>query len=126
MSSLWEKIRERTYKEKGSKCSLCLKEARCIHHRGYGRDVLEGKDLSPLVPLCIRCHEYIEFNKVGVKLSLKNVEKKFNRLLGKYKKNEKAKKTAAVKAKRVKKGKSWCACGRLKKYNKPTCKVCKG
>lgn len=80
-SPLWIEIRDRVYTEKGGKCIVCENIAQVIHHRGYGRDVLEGKTLSPLVPLCHKCHKNIEFTENDIKRSLNEVDAKLMVLL---------------------------------------------
>lgn len=80
-SSLWMGIKERVYQQKGTECYLCGASAGCVHHRGYGRDVLLGLDLSPLVPICSGCHQEVEFKANGEKRTLVEVQSRFNKIV---------------------------------------------
>lgn len=52
------------------KCRICPRQAKQVHHLSYARDVLLGKDLSKLIPVCRKCHELIELFPNGMKRSL--------------------------------------------------------
>lgn len=84
-SSLWRSIVRRVYQECGRGCRLCEHKATEIHHLGYGRKVLEGKTLKPLVPLCRECHERIEFTPDGTKRMMKEAHSAFMLLWNKVK-----------------------------------------
>lgn len=79
-SKLWQTIRERVIELKGNQCSLCPKRYECIHHHSYRRDVLSGKNIQPLFPLCHACHEQIEFSD-GHKRQMSEVQKIFRKLM---------------------------------------------
>lgn len=79
-SKLWQTIRERVIELKGKQCSLCPKRYECIHHHSYRRDVLSGKNIQPLFPLCHSCHEQIEFSD-GHKRQMSEVQKIFRKLM---------------------------------------------
>lgn len=81
-SALWESIKQRVYAMKGANCFLCEKKATVVHHRGYGREVLVGTNLSPLVPLCFLCHEKVELKSFSKeKRTLAESQGRFNALL---------------------------------------------
>jgi len=80
VSELWYGIRKKVIGSKGSRCSLCPNSYDCIHHHSYRRDVLSGKNIQPLFPLCNGCHERIEFAD-GRKRQLSEVQKVFRKLM---------------------------------------------
>lgn len=130
LSPLWVSIREKAFEEKGKKCCLCDNEATQVHHRGYSQEVLEGKSLKQLVPICYGCHKSVEFRDNGTKRSLHDVESKFNSKLKKYRgtidvnNNEKMKGQLGycrICGKKAKKGKSLC--NQHKRYDAPK-KIC--
>jgi hypothetical protein len=51
-SDLWKEIRSRLLP---AYCE-CGEQAVCIHHNKYTKEILLGKDLSGLEPLCNKCH----------------------------------------------------------------------
>lgn len=67
---VWANIRDRVFKEKGNKCVVCTRRATVIHHRLYSKEILEGTDIRPLIPLCWDCHNRIEYDKYGNKIHL--------------------------------------------------------
>ncbi len=79
-SDLWRSIRRRAFASKGTDCFLCKGKASEIHHTMYHRQVLEGKTLFPLIPLCRKCHVEVEFNEDGAKLRLRDAFTKFNKI----------------------------------------------
>lgn len=79
-SPVWASIQRRAYQFHGSECRLCQKPAQCIHHRGYGRAVLLGENLSPLVPLCSNCHFKVEHESNGRKRKLHEAQTAYARL----------------------------------------------
>lgn len=79
-SDLWKTIRTRVYTTKGDKCTLCPTKASFIHHRAYSKNVLLGKDIKPLVPICSDCHQKVEFKKTGKKRKLDEVQVRFDNL----------------------------------------------
>lgn len=70
-SELWATIRGRVLSASPN-CRMCGGEARCVHHRSYDRDTLRGERDSSLTPLCLRCHEKIEFKGDGGKRRTSN------------------------------------------------------
>lgn len=78
-SKLWKSIRGRVYAEKGKKCSLCDALAVQIHHRRYDKKTLSGEDLTWLEPVCLHCHEAVEFNVDGSKRKFVFVDTEFIR-----------------------------------------------
>ncbi len=70
-SDLWKSIRKRVLKRDRHICFGCGKTACQVHHRNYEIDVLQGKSLGPLVSICHGCHESIELDRFGNKISLK-------------------------------------------------------
>lgn len=53
----------------GYQCRICTAKATSVHHISYDVDVMYGSNLSPLVSLCDPCHEKIEFDEDGNKVS---------------------------------------------------------
>lgn len=83
-SPRWAAVRRAFYARPGSrKCRLCPAPAAVVHHLAYGRPVLLGRDLRPLVPLCERCHERVEFTPAGRKRSLREARAAYALLAGK-------------------------------------------
>ena len=91
-SPLWYSIKLKVFTLKGHSCAAkCGKEAACIHHRKYHKEVLLGKDLGPLVPLCHGCHEKIEITPTGAKRSLKAANKLLTKITEENSKKPKTK-----------------------------------
>jgi len=86
LSPLWASIRERALIEHGSICRLCGEKATQFHHLGYGRDVLAGRTLHQLVPLCSPCHERVEFEPRARKRTLIEAHRAYVRLWKRVKK----------------------------------------
>ncbi len=80
-SPLWKSIRVDVFKLHGDKCLICKSPWQCVHHLSYGRDVLDGKDLGKLTPLCLECHYKVEFTAAGVKRSFESSQAEYDRLL---------------------------------------------
>lgn len=80
-SELWASIRRRAY-EKGRRCHLCLTGTGEIHlhHTSYALNVLNGQDITSLVPLCAKCHNRIEFGPNNIKRDLAGANYELNRL----------------------------------------------
>ncbi|PVE25789.1 hypothetical protein DC522_03175 [Microvirga sp. KLBC 81] len=57
---VWKDASGKVLKKAGYKCACCPSRATEVHHRDYRPRVLAGEDLSPLVPICRRCHDLIE------------------------------------------------------------------
>lgn len=51
-------------------CYICKTKAECLHHSVYDDFVLRGLDISYLIPLCNSCHQEIEFDETGHKMSV--------------------------------------------------------
>lgn len=80
-SDLWKRIRSKILSESKNCCKSCRGMANQVHHVSYARDVLEGRDLQKLVPICENCHRGIEFNQDGTKRTHKQAnEDLFKRL----------------------------------------------
>jgi hypothetical protein len=69
-SATWAAIRLKVLIRDAYACYGCRGKAFQVHHRSYGRDVLLGKDLAPLVAICNDCHRRCEIDSRGNKLSL--------------------------------------------------------
>lgn len=68
-SPLWQAIRTKALANRKT-CSVCGEPATEVHHRSYSRDVMTGKDVGSLMPLCATCHDLGEFSTDGVKHTL--------------------------------------------------------
>lgn len=75
-SATWQWVRTKVFREKGSHCTICGNRATELHHNQYSRDVLLGKDIEPIYPICRDCHKRIEFDG-GSKVDLDGARKKF-------------------------------------------------
>lgn len=71
-SNLWKSIRAKVLP---SKCCCCRKKASQVHHSKYTFENLSGKSIEHLHPICLGCHQKIEFTKKGIKRSLHDAEK---------------------------------------------------
>lgn len=78
-SDLWRAIRKRVMDLHSSECLLCDAIAECVHHMTYTHEVLLGKRLNQLIPLCKACHKKIEFCPDGKKRSMKEMQQAYNR-----------------------------------------------
>lgn len=79
-SDLWKSIRARAIALHGDKCRLCGQPANRVHHLGYGKAVLLGLSLKPLVPLCDYHHHVIEFDGDGSKRTLSQAHTRYVQL----------------------------------------------
>lgn len=61
-SSLWKSIRVRVFSLKGNLCHLCNSKATELHHNRYSKSDILGITIKNIVPICRKCHEYIEFS----------------------------------------------------------------
>lgn len=78
-SEIWQRIRRLILRE-GVECvGGCGRAATQVHHGRYSRDVLEGRDLRHLYPICGGCHFRSEFTKAGEKLGPGRATKKLRR-----------------------------------------------
>lgn len=68
-SDLWKSIRIRVVASQ-PKCVACHCETQCVHHAAYTLANLSGKTLDRLLGICFACHDHIEFDDAGEKLSL--------------------------------------------------------
>lgn len=64
-SALWKSIRERGYEAHGRLCKICGDDAAVLHHKNYQWELMSGKTVKGLVPLCHDCHYSIEFCDTG-------------------------------------------------------------
>lgn len=69
-SDLWEHVRGKVFRLKGSNCHLCKAPATELHHNRYHKNDLTGKCVTYIHPVCRGCHSRIEFDKDGQKLPL--------------------------------------------------------
>lgn len=92
-SDLWKLIRARGFKVHGNKCKICGQETNILHHKNYEWEILSGKTVNGLVPLCKTCHYHIEFSG-GRKMSLDQANNKLAKYLSRKikRKNNKTKK----------------------------------
>lgn len=56
-SRLWASIKQAALDEHGRFCKACRKSTKTLHHTDYSVSILQGNDLSVLVPVCERCHD---------------------------------------------------------------------
>lgn len=69
-SPLWKSIRSEVMVA-NPLCWACRKcRAIEVHHSSYDLDVLQGRDLRYLIPLCYSCHDCGEFSHTGRKTEL--------------------------------------------------------
>lgn len=83
-SELWKQIKMRAYKAHGKKCRICGGDAEVLHHKNYRWEIMSGKSLKGLVPLCYNCHNIIEFSKTGWKRTLDGTNNKLAELTSAY------------------------------------------
>jgi hypothetical protein len=61
-SPLWLSIRARAMQQRGPMCKRCLhRQATEIHHADYRRQVLDGKVITALWPVCNACHAEMHY-----------------------------------------------------------------
>ena len=63
-SALWLSIRERVLAATPI-CVGCNTYASQVHHRYYGPVVMSGEHITPLVPICPRCHKHVHSGGPG-------------------------------------------------------------
>jgi hypothetical protein len=80
-SPLWKRIRRKCLTQAGHSCAGCGRRATLVHHRDYRPRVLQGNDISPLVPLCETCHEKIHKTAEGIPRHWQGCEKELERLV---------------------------------------------
>jgi hypothetical protein len=82
-SPFWFVIRNVVLYRDSFRCRLCDAQATCVHHLYYNADVLYGKDLTALVSICESCHDKIEFDEAGMKVtSTEEKRRRYERLIG--------------------------------------------
>ena len=121
-SPKWALIRFRAWLTHGRICRICKAPADVLHHIGYNRDTLEGRNLDSLVPLCNGCHLAVEFDGRGNKRTFVSAHTTYVKLLKGSK--------ASSRKKRGKPGwrnhgECW-RCGRDLNRRLPTCPACRG
>jgi hypothetical protein len=80
-SDYWLEIRDAAFKINGCVCLLCREPAVALHHTSYEQRVLEGRDLTKLVPVCSTCYERIQYAPNKRKRSFPETQQHFNMLL---------------------------------------------
>lgn len=71
-SDLWKGIRQEVLR--ATPVCICGKTTNQVHHRNYAEGVLSGVDLTPLLPMCGRCHRKTEMTKSGKKRTFEEAE----------------------------------------------------
>lgn len=79
-SSLWKGIRERQLM-KQPWCTGCGGKAWQVHHLRYDKPTMLGRCSENLVSVCGHCHFSSEFDALGCKLSIDEVNKRLLALL---------------------------------------------
>lgn len=82
-SELWAFVRRSAWAKYGSTCLLCKEKASVLHHFSYTKEVLQGKQLDKLKPLCNECHHKVEFDENDSKRTLLEAQNFFVDLLKK-------------------------------------------
>jgi 5-methylcytosine-specific restriction endonuclease McrA len=62
-SALWKQIRQSVLNNANRLCAGCGAKATRVHHRDYRPRVLSGADITPLVALCVDCHDFVHKDK---------------------------------------------------------------
>jgi len=75
-SPLWKSIRSRVLERDKGLCIACGNRASVAHHGNYSHAALSGRSIQGIYSLCNRCHEFIEFDKDGRKLHLRETHRK--------------------------------------------------
>jgi hypothetical protein len=84
-SDLWKSIRVKVLRVHRM-CAVCIsRPSTLVHHTSYARTVLLGTNLRPLYGVCHPCHERIEFDDDGNKLTAMQALLKFRELVSKRK-----------------------------------------
>lgn len=78
-SELWQEVRRKVYRAKGSACFLCGLPATELHHNRYHHNDLTGKKIKYINPICRECHTSIEFQKDGRKSTVQQAKKAFHK-----------------------------------------------
>lgn len=79
-SKLWKGIRERQLM-KQPWCTGCGSKAWQVHHLRYDKPTMLGRCSGSLVSVCGQCHFSCEFDALGSKLSIEEVNKRLLSLL---------------------------------------------
>jgi hypothetical protein len=80
-SKLYARIRKAVFRRDRGLCRGCRARADGVHHDAYDVATLKGESLKRLYLLCDGCHERIEFDDDGGKLTFKGVRAKLATLL---------------------------------------------
>lgn len=116
-SALWKTIRAAALRKYGKHCGVCGRPTHLIHHKGYGRDTLEGRTLDHLIPLCDPCHKRVEFKQSGKKRTIPEANLVLVRMLRCVRKAKPRVASAGP-------GRS-CMCGKLSQKYQKVCKKCR-
>lgn len=79
-SSLWKGIRQRQLM-KQPWCTGCGAKAWQVHHLRYDKPTMLGRCSGNLVSVCGHCHFSCEFDELGCKLSIDEVNKRLLKML---------------------------------------------
>lgn len=90
-SSIWAAIRQRVLDRDNSTCSVCNRDAECVHHTKYDDATMDGRSITALVSLCEACHRAIEFNEHGNKTALNEANRRLHNLRKSFKTIQKIK-----------------------------------
>lgn len=75
-SDEWEKIRGKKLR-RDPRCFVCWSSpATQVHHAAYDVEVLLGRVPELLVPICRSCHEHIELDEEGNKVSIEDANRR--------------------------------------------------
>lgn len=72
-SPLWAEIRAKVLERDGGLCRICGDKAHAVHHSSYGKHTLSGRNLVSLFSVCSPCHRFIEFDRDGNKVHIREV-----------------------------------------------------
>ena len=61
-SSLWNKIRKRVFVRDGGRCRECSMKGAVAHHWRYSLDILQGRNITPIVVVCRDCHYQLHYS----------------------------------------------------------------
>ena len=76
-SDLWQEIRHKILAP-AARCCGCNRKPTQVHHARYSMNVMMGKDVKYLVPVCGTCHHKSEFDNHGEKLGPQRATVKLN------------------------------------------------
>lgn len=79
-SQLRARIRDSVFAYYGKACRLCTREAIDVFFLGYGINTMLGKDIGPIIPVCLGCLQIIEYRRNGTKRSLVKAHGVYNSL----------------------------------------------